>query len=510
MSFLKNQKFIVYFFPAAVFFIHIYSNLFANYGIFRDELYYVACANHPAWGYVDQPPFSIFILMIVNFLIGNSLFALRLLPAILSAATVFVTTLMVKRMQGGTTAVFIASACTALAPVILAMNTFYSMNSIDIFLWALAFYFTIKIYQEDKFYDWIILGVIFGLGMLNKISMSWYCISFTVALALTPYRVKFLKKEFWFLVVIAGVIFSPFIFWNFANNMAHLEFMRNATLHKYSGLSRTDFIIGQIFNLNPSALPIWLFGLYFFFFNKEGKNFKYLGIIYGITFLILFINGKSKPEYLTVAYTALFAGGGLMLEKLKTTKLKSAIVNVWVVIVIFAGIISIPMAMPVLPVPEFLRYQKALGQEPGSPEGKKLTGLSQFYADMHGWENMAATVSKVYKSLPSDVQKTTVVYGNNYGEAGAIDYFSKKYPLPPAISYHNNYWIWAFGSKPFNTVIIIGGEKSDHLRVFEDVEEAAKIISPYAMPYENNLPVFICHNIKVNLYDIWKCEKTFI
>lgn len=509
MNLTKNEKYILWGFPALLFLIHIYSNLFANYGIFRDELYYIACSKHLSGGYVDQPPFSIWLLALGRMVIGDSVFAIRLFPALFSALTVYVTGLIVKRIGGGTMALVISLVSVTFAPILLGMNTIYSMNSIDILFWSLAYYFAIKIFGQDNKKDWINIGVILGFGTLNKISMLWFIAGFVAALILSEKRKKLFTQDFMMMAGISFIIFLPYIFWNFNNNFALLEFMHNAITNKYSGITRIDFIKGQILLNGPAALPVWVAGIYFFLFVPAGKKFRYLGIIFTVTFLILLLNGKSKSEYLAVAYSALFAGGGVFLERQAKDILWKSFNFLLVALIAITGLIIIPLALPVLPEESFIKYQEAMGQKPSSVEGKKVSALSQFYADMHGWEEMAAEISQVYKSLPPEEQKTTTVICNNYGEAGAVEYYASKYEQPPAISFHNNYWIWSAEAKPFKTAIVLGGTKALHERQFAEVDSAGLVVSKYAIPYENNLPLFVGRNMKISLDSLRYRNKNF-
>ena len=181
------------------------------------------------------------------------------------------------------------------------------------------------------------------------------------------------------------------------------------------------------------------------------------------------------------------------------------------VVMVIGGIITAPFVLPCLPVETYIRYSKAIGIAPQSNEAKELAELPQHYADMFGWENMAKTVSSVYVSLLPEEKEKAVIYAHNYGEAGAIEYYSPKYELPPVISPHNNYWIWGWNHKDrdYKTMIIIGGNVEDHLYSFETVEKAAIIRCQYCMPYENNLPVFVGRGWKRSLEEIWSTDKSY-
>jgi hypothetical protein len=488
---------------------HLYTNSFAGYGIFRDELYYLSCASRPDFGYVDQPPVSIWVLGIVRLLIGDSVFAIRLLPAILGAATVFITGMMVKKMGGSRLAVMIASLAVVFAPVFWGMNTFYSMNSFDIFLWALALYIIVLIIKDDQTSYWILLGIVLGIGLMNKISFLWIGFGFFTALLLT-FRRKFLATgNAWICAGIAVALFLPFIIWNATHDWAHIEFIQKAQMYKYAGISRWDFISGILLIMNPAAIVIWCAGLYFFFLNKDGKNFRIIGIIFLTTFLILFIRGNSKSEYLSPAFISLFAAGGIVIEKINCRKHWRWLKHVVIIPLIISGIMIAPLALPILPVEQYINYAASLGFGPGTSEGKELAELPQFYADMHGWEEMAEDVAKVFQRIPEDEKLFTVVYGRNYGQAAGIEYFSDKYNLPDAVSSHNNFWLWADTTRVLKNVIIIGGTREDHLDYCTEVDSVLVHKSKYAMPYENNLTIFICKKLKKSLTEIWQSIKHY-
>ncbi len=491
--------------------IHLYTNAFAGYGIFRDELYYLSCASRPDFGYVDQPPFSIWVLSIIRLLIGDSVFAIRLLPAILGAATVFVTGMMVKKIGGSKLAIMIASLAVIFAPIFLGMNTYYSMNSFDIFLWALAFYIVVLIIKDDKQVNWILLGIILGIGLMNKIGFLWLGFGFFIALLLTDKRKLFGTSKPWLTAGIAFLFFLPFIIWNASHDWAHIEFIRNAQLYKYSGITRWDFVNGILLIMNPASAIIWLLGLYYLFFSKNGTVLRILGIIFISTFLILFVSGKSKSEYIAPAFTPLLAAGGVFLEKISQLKYLRWLKHFVIIPLIISGIVIAPLALPILPVEKYIDYANELGFGPTTAENKELAELPQFYADMFGWEDLAKNVSVVYEKIPESEKEKTIVFGNNYGEAGAIEYFSEKYILPPVISTHNNFWIWGwkYTGKEIINVIILGGRKDDHLNSCSQVRVIAIHKTKYAMPYENNLPIFLCRNLKEDFRQIWERNKNF-
>ncbi|MCU7493886.1 MAG: glycosyltransferase family 39 protein [Ignavibacteria bacterium] len=503
--------------------IHFFTNAVTGFGIFRDEFYYLACSRRLTAGYVDQPPLSIFLLALSRMVFGDSLFAIRIFPALSGAFSVFLTGLIVQRLGGGKFAVVLASICYIAAPVFLAMNNIYSMNAFDILLWTAAFYILILLFEENASPQkkttgyWIWLGIILGLGLLNKISILWFGTGLFLALLTRQYR-HFLKTPGpYTAALIAFLLFIPFVIWNIEHGLAHLEFMENASGIKYRSVTPLDLLSGQILLMLPFSLPVWIAGVYYFFSDKKGKTFRAIGIIYLATIAILVVNWHSKPEYAAPAYPVLFAGGSILIEKFLSKKHLRRLSYAFSVIIAVGGILLSPFCLPFLPVKTFVGYSRMTGIQPGGNEGKKLSSLPQIYADMFGWENMARTVSEVYLALPEGERRSAFVFAQNYGEASALEYYGKKYPLPKVVCPHNSFWLWQWEelkNRPnlsnYRTVIIIGGRKEDHMRVLEKVEQKGFIKSEFAMPYENNLPVYVGNSFRLPLKTIWESEKRFI
>ena len=491
------------------FIVYLITQILFSYGMFRDEYYYLACANRLALGYVDHPPLSIYVLSVWKFLFGNSLIAIRFVPAIISSATILGLGLFTMQLGGKKSAVIISMLAFMLTPIFLGMNTIYSMNTFDYFFWILSAYLFLKIIQTENKKDWIWLGVVLGFGLLNKTSVLWLGAGIFIGTLFTPLRKDLKTKYPYIAFIIAMLIFSPYIIWNFTHDFAHLEFMRNAASRKYGGLTPISFIMDQILIHNPLTILIWLPGIIFFFFKKDSRKFRAPGFIWLTTFLILLINGHSKGEYISVAYQILFAGGAVMIEQWSTMQNHGWTKYSIAVPVIITGILLSPFARPLLSPESFIQYQSAIGLEPPSNEGHE-TIFPQFYSDMFGWEELAKKVSKVYQSLPIEEQDRTLVYCSNYGKAASIEYYSKKYPLPKVICPHNSYWYWWPTDKKYSTIIILGGEIEDHLESLNEVFEAEFHKSKYAMPYENDQKIFVGRGLKRTVNEIRESDKIFI
>jgi hypothetical protein len=490
------------------FLFHFVVNLNGAYGFFRDEFYYIACSNHLAWGYVDQPPFSILMLKISRLVLGDSLLAIRFLPALLGALTVFVAGKITKELGGGIFAQAVAAICVIIAPINLALNSYYSMNSFDLFFWALLFYLLILIIKSGSKNLWYLLGVIIGLGLMNKISMLWFGGGLFVGLLLTKHRKLLLTKEPWIAFLISGIIFIPHIIWQIENDYPTLEFMRNALKEKYVLQSPIDFIKSLILMENPITFPIWILGLYYLLFNKSLRQFKIIGIIFIAVLLVLLLNPSSKAEYLSSSFPVLFAGGGMFLEGILERK-KLFWPKPAVIIILAFSMWVAPLAAPVLPVKSYIKYAEFFGIKPSTSENKQLAQLPQFFADMFGWKEMTEQIATVYDRLTPEEKQTSVIFCGNYGEAGAINFYGKKHDLAPAISGHNNYFLWGPVRKNISVVIVIGSSKKSLSNVFGEVIPADTLHLKYSMPYENNQPVWICRQPKKTIQEIWPSTKHY-
>lgn len=489
--------------------LHLVVNLFDGYGYFRDELYYLACAEHLDIGYVDQPPFSIYMLALQRALLGDSLVMLRLLPAVAGAATVFLIGLMVRVLGGRIYAILLAGLASLVSLIYLAMFSIYSMNAIDILLWTLAAYLLLQIEKTKDVRLWILLGLTLGIGLLNKTGVLWLGFGLAVGLVLTPWRTWFKTPWPWIAGAVALLGFLPYMFWNLQHDFAHLEFIRRATEGKYAGISRVDFLVGQFLIQNPTTFPIWVAGLGMLLFSKAMRQGRILGVIFLTVAAILLVNGQSKAEYLSAAYGPLFAAGGVAFERWLAVR-QVRVVRILLAVLVASGFFLAPVTVPLLPVRDYLAYAEALGIQPSTSEDLELSELPQFYADCFGWEEKARAVAEVYHRLSPEEQQRARVFSYNYGRCGAVDFFGKAYGLPPAIGLHNSYWIWGPGDFDGEVLIVLGGSEDGLPGAFEEVELAGNVSCQYCMPYENHLNIYVCRRLKTPIGELWPRLKHYM
>lgn len=487
--------------------LHLAANVHGGYGIFRDELYYLASTRYLDIGYVDHPPLSIWVLALNVLLFGQSVFALRLIPALLGAATVYMTGMLTRELGGGRSAQITACGAALAAPILLGMFGYYSMNSFDLLFWSVSFFLVLRLLRAEDSRSWIVLGFVLGLGLLNKVGMLWFGTGFFAAIMLTDRRHWLLTPWPWVAAGIAFLLFLPYILWNVSHDLAHLEFIRNAAGEKYASQNPLTFFSGLVVINNPVAMPLWIAG---FWLLLKNKAYRFPGIIVLAVLAILIINVHSKAEYYSGAMLMLFAAGGVQFERWTDSLRRRWVRIAYPALIAVSGLALLPMTIDILPVETFLQYQSALGIAPPSTEGHRLNGLPQHYADRFGWKELASTVALVYHSLPPGDRTGCAIYGSNYGEAAAIDVYGGPLGLPKAYSQHNSYFFWGLERDGGEHVwIIIGGPEEELRREFDSVAIAAVLRAPWAMPYENNAPILVCRGLKAPRETVWREGKHF-
>ena len=486
--------------------IHLYAG--RSYGYFVDELYYLACSRHLDWGYVDQPPLIALITWVGRSLFGDSLPAIRIFPALAGAATVALTALIARELGGKRFAQGLAALTTLVALGFLAVDNFLSMNAFEPLFWIGCAYLLIRIINTGNQKLWIWFGILAGFGLENKYSMLIFGVGLVLGLLLTPQRSLLANRWLWIAGAIAFLVFLPNLLWNIDRHFPFFELQANI---RRSGrdvpLGPLAFFSQEILAMNPVNLPIWLAGLWFYFFSNPGKPFRVLGWAWILSAAIILYNSP-RIYYLWPAFPLLFAGGSVIFEAwLDRPRLRSLRLA-YPALMLVAGAVLSPLVLPILPPETYIRYTKALHLGPPPIETHKLGPLPQIFADQFGWEEMAATVARIYNNVSPEIRTKTAIFGQNYGQAGAIDLFGSKYGLPPAISGHQNYFIWGPRGYTGESVIVMAGQQQDLESRFASVQKVASVYHPYSMPYEH-FDVFYCRGLKRPLNEIWPQVKNW-
>lgn len=503
--------------------------LIANrYGIFRDELYYLACSEHLAWGYVDQPPLIALVAWFSRHVFGNSLLGLRLLPAISGAALVWLTGRLTRELGGRRFAQALAALAVFAVPIFLVFHHWLTMNAFEPLIWLAAAWCVVRAIDTSNAKYWFWFGVLIGLGLETKYTVIFFAFGIVVGLLLTSHR-QFLKNKWiWLGTVAALLIFLPNLLWLVKHDFPFLELMDNI---RQSGRDVVRgpiaFVADQAMIMNPILAPLWIAGLFWLFIAKEGRRYRIFGWAF-VVMLVTFIVLKGKNYYLAPAYPLLFAAGAVAFERITRPQRQTAAAVgkvtqepvhlptapapaywlrwAYVALIILAGAALAPLSAPILSPETYIRYQKTLGFEPPKAENQRTGPLPQFFADEFGWEDMVLEVAKVYNALPPDERAQTGIFCNSYGQAGAIDFFGPKYGLPKAISNHQNYWYWGPRDYTGAIVIVLGSDGSGDREHFRTVEVAGHTYHQYSRRDEH-FPILLCRGLNQDLHTLWPSIK---
>ena len=473
-----------------------------QYGVFRDELYYLACGEHLDWGYVDQPPLIALIAWFARHVFGDSLFGIRILAVLAGSALVVLTAMLARRFGGGAFAQSMAALCAAVAPIYLGVAHFLSMNAFEPLFWMGCVYIALTIFQGASEKRWIAFGALAGLSLENKHTTLFFGLAFVIGLLLSSQRRHFLRPWIWIGGVVALLIFLPNLVWEVRHDFATVELLRNiAHSSKNTPVTPWSFFTGQLILMNPITAPLWIAGLVWLIRSRE---FRALGWCF-VALFVEFVVMKGKIYYLSPAFPMLLAAGATWLERAPRAARAASFA-----LVAIAGALLAPFGLPILPVETFIAYQKRIGLEPPATETHHVGKLPQLYADMFGWPEMAATVAQVYNRLTPQEKARCAIFGQNYGQAAAIDFYGPRLGLPKALSAHQNYFLWGPRGFTGEIMIVMDDDRETLETLFEQVEEVAVVRHPYAMPYENDKPVHLCRGIKMPIGELWPKIKKWI
>jgi hypothetical protein len=498
-KFLSPLALVIYF-ALLKLLIHL---IFINgYGYFRDELYYLACGDHLDWGYVDHAPLIALISRAVRLFWGDSLFSIRLLPAVAGALKVLLTGLIVRELGGKRFAVVLACLCILLSGH-LVIDSFLSMNSFEGVFWTgcvLCFLLAIK--RSHPRY-WILFGILAGIGLMNKHSTLFFGAGMFAGIVLTKNRSQLAEKWVWIGGGLALLIFLPNLVWEWRHDWATVELLRNVQITgKNVVFTPLAFLLEQCLEMGPLGAPVWIAGILYYLLDGEGKRFRALGIAY-LVLLILMILLHGKPYYMFSIYPMLFAGGSVSIEKLLRFVRHPGFVRVaYSSILGLSMLIPIPYVLPVLPLETFLRYQNLLGFEVPKIEVGFDSPLPQHFADRLGWPEMVKAVAAAYQTLSAEEKSRAAIFASNYGQAAAVDFWGAEYGLPKSICPHQSYFLWGPRQYKGEVVIILGAKREGWERMFESVEEAGRVWHPYTMSYER-YSIYIGRDLKVPLSQLW-------
>jgi len=496
---------------ALTFALHMAVN--GRYGYFRDEFDYIICGNHPAWGYVDQPPLVPILSRIFRGIFGDSLRSIRLMPALSASALMLLTGMITRELGGKRFAVVLSALAILIAPIFLSGGSLLTSNcDLEVLLWTGCLYFAIRAAKSDEPRYWLWFGVTAGIGLEEKYSILVLGFAIVIGLLLTGQR-KFLgSKWMWLGGTVAFLILLPNLLWNINHHWPFVELMRKIKADgRDVALTPWQFFSQQILLIHPLTAPIWITGLIAFCVARRFQPLRFLGWTYLVSFAV-FVILKGKNYYLAPIYPVYLAAGCVVIDSAIDNSIDS-IRQTWlkpmlIAILLAGGAILAPLAMPILPIDQFITYMQWLPIKlPRSEHSHMRAVLPQHYADQFGWNEIVDEVALAWNKLPADERKDCGIFAQDYGQAGAIDFLGPRYGLPQSLSGHQTWWLWGPREYSGNCLIVLDDTRETLETLFEHVDfVGSSRDNPYAL--ERDLPVFICRGAKFgSLAKLWPSLK---
>ena len=469
----------------------------SDYDLQRDEYLHLDQAHHLAWGFQSVPPFTSWVSYSI-YLLGNSVFWVKFFPALFGALTIYVIWKAIEELNGNLFALILGATCV-LFSALLRLNTLYQPNSFDVLSWT-VFYFVVIKYFKTENTKWLYIGsIVFALGFLNKYNIGFLAIGLLPAIFLTKQRKIFVKKDFYFSLLIGLLLVSPNLIWQFKNNFPVVHHLTELTKYQLVNVNRLDFLKGQVLFFIGSLFVI-ISGLYALIFYTPYKNYKaFLGVI--IFTLLVFTYFKAKDYYAIGLYPIYISFGSVFLADKINQGWKK---NLQLVFIAIPVLFFIPMYNIFFPnhSPEYFMNHKQTYQKLGQLrwEDGKDHELPQDYADMLGWKELALKVDSIYVTFPN--KDNTLILCDNYGQAGAINYYTKQ--NLKAISFNADYIDWFDLSKNYTNLIRIkqSSEIDNELKetspFFETSVIAGYVTNKYSREFGTSIFAFIGSKIDIN------------
>ena len=465
-----------------------------EYDLQRDEYLHLDQGSHLAWGYLSVPPVTSWISWIINGL-GNSVFWVKFFPALFGALTMIVVWKAIDELNG-TLAALILGATGALFSVLLRLNTLYQPNSLDVLCWTALYYVLIKYLNTEKPKWLYVAAVVFAIGFLNKYNIAFLLVGFVPALLLTPQRKLLLNSHVLGAGLVAFLLILPNLLWQYTNQFPVLFHMKELAEKQLVNVDRSAFLKAQLLFF-LGALPVIVAGLWGLLVYKPFENYRSFAWAIGLT-LGVFLYLKAKDYYAIGLYPIYLSFGAVFVANHLQTGWQRYLLPATIALPV---LLFIPMYQLAFPnkSPEYMVSHRDTYQKLGQLrwEDGKDHALPQDYADMLGWSELAAKVDKSYAAHPGN----TLVLCDNYGQAGAINFYTKR--GIQAVSFNADYLNWFNLDQPYTNLIRVKEAENERNELketapyFRTALAADSITSPFAR--EQGTTIFVFTGAKVDI-----------
>ncbi|MEO7215889.1 glycosyltransferase family 39 protein [Mucilaginibacter sp.] len=482
----------------------------SRFGFHRDEFLHLVLADHLDWGYKEVPPFIAMLAKITLSVFGDSVFAARIFSTIASGLIVWLTGRIAVELGGRRFAITLACLALIFSPAFAASGYLFQPVVFDQLWWVLTVWLFCKYLNtaDVRYLYW--LGAAVGFGMLTKYSMAFFTFSLIIGILISKERKLLFNRHVIISALIAVLIFLPNIIWQFVHHLPVITHMKQLQATQLDFVKPMDFVIQQLL-INGPSLFIWLTGFAFLMLSFKLRRFRYLAIAYVLIFLFLLkMNGKTY--YLFGAYPMLFAAGGFAFEKM-ITRSKLILRVATIVLFVLPNLLLLPLVLPIFSLDRTVSLFKYAHEHVRfldfavTWEDQKQHPTTQDYADMLGWEEMAQKAAQTYHSLTPEQQKHAQIFADNYGEAGALHHFHKKYNMPDVVSLNSSFALWAPDNLDAKYIIYVDDDDNVTARLaplLESYKQTGEVLTPLAR--EKGTRIYLLVNPSPKLNEVYKAE----
>jgi 4-amino-4-deoxy-L-arabinose transferase-like glycosyltransferase len=482
--------------------------LFA-YGYTTDELYFLDSIDRLAWGYVDHPPLSIVLLAGVEAVAGDSLFAIRVVPALLGGFVVFLGGALARELGGGRAAQGIAALAVLCCPVYLALTNAYTITAPELVFWGGASWLLLRILNGADARTWLALGATVGLGLLTKYTLSWFAFGLLVGLLLTPERRWLATRWPWLGAGIALLLFAPHLAWQLEHGFPTFEYFLTKSSVQLLPTTPWSFAVDQVITLNPLFAPLWAGGLAYLLAADAMRPYRCLAWIWISVVLLLMASGTARSYYAAPAYPVLFAAGARGVEQIARAHAwrgLPAAVALWLLLF---GLYGAPFAMPLLPPENYGAYRRLMPFRVPKQQTDDTDAFPAHLANrLHGAAVFEA-VAGAYAGLPAGDRSRVGIFTTDQGMAGAVNRWGAAAGMPRAIGNHNTYWLWGPGATSGEVMIVVWPRDEDLSWWFEDVEHVADFDCAYCLASLTRQSVYVGRDPHRPLAETWPALKNY-
>ncbi len=470
--------------------------LAGRYDTFRNELYFIACGRHPAFGYADLPPL-VALLAAATQLFGDHTWTLRLPTIAALVALAPLTAAFARTLGGNRTSAWMAGVAVGLAPVMVALAGTLTTSSFEPLAWTACAYLLARAVIDGDRRALLWAGVIAGVSLEAKYGIGIWLIALGIGIVVSSARRIFAWRQLWYGALACAVIGAPSLIWQALHGWPFFVMIHYATSKRNLTGGPIRFEVGQILAMNFVLAPLWIAGVVAPFSSARLRPARFLSIAF-VAATAIVIGSHGKDYYLTPAYPAMFAAGAVACEGVAR----------WLRALWFAAAVAMfvpvaPVVLPILDPPALARYLDRTHLRPGANELTAIGApLTQVFSDELGWRRMEQQVAAVYRSLPPDDRARAAIMTVDYGEAAAIDVYGRADGLPPALCGQAQYFLWGPRGHDGSVLIHVNGDPDHWKDLCRKTEIAGSIGAPYVMPYENG-PIIVCHGMHPPLGEMW-------